>query len=83
MAYWNHFADFEYDRVLFSELKVGDLFRDYRFSGKRRRGFIVMIKVSETEYMEQKSKEMHGFFNASLANTAKVYSYGKRCSAGA
>lgn len=37
-----------------------------------------MIKVSETEYVEKKSKAMHSFFNVYLANTTKAYSYKKK-----
>lgn len=67
MSRYNHFAKPKYTGgILFSSLQVGEKFRMDKFSKKRRRQGIIMIKTSELTYQEFKSKREWSFFNADV-----------------
>ena len=74
MAYWNHFTKSKYKEIFFSSIQIGCLFRDCVFNGHRQH-YIIMKKISDTEYVEVKSNIHHHYFNSKLANIAKVYTY--------
>jgi len=74
MAYWNHFAESNYSRVKFGDLKVGDKFRNDFFKNGRRRPVVICIKTSKTTFIEQKSKKEHKLFSA---DSYEVYSFSK------
>ena len=58
MARYNHFGVHKYKQVLFSELAIGDKFRNY-FNRNGRSSLVVCIKTGELEYQEQKSGKVH------------------------
>lgn len=59
MSYYNHFTGDNLKTTLFSELEVNDQFYLTLFKGKRRRGNILMIKVTENTFQEKKNKIIH------------------------
>jgi len=61
MSNWNNFVNRRYKEVLFSELKIGDKFRNDFFDGKRRRKDIICIKIGDMEFIEERSKKIHKF----------------------
>lgn len=72
MTRWNHFAPIKYARINFSELKIGDRFRNDFWHRGRRRADIICIKTGELSYIEQRSKREHTLFSVS---NYTVYSY--------
>lgn len=65
MSRYNHFAPEKYEPIAFSTLMVGQKFRMAKFNGKKRR-YLIMKKIGDLIYMEQKSKVEHKLFNSDI-----------------
>ena len=72
MSYYNHFSNKKYKSILFSSIPINGKFRNDVWKGKRRRKDIIMIKISDNSYMEQKSKKV---YNIVYPEKLEVYSY--------
>ena len=66
MSIYNHFADKKYPSICFGALNEGDKFRMNKWSGKRRRMDIQMIKTGDLTYMELKSKKKYSLFSSAF-----------------
>jgi len=64
MAYWNHFSKYKHSRIKFSDLNIGDKFRNDFHDGNRRRKDIICIKIGSLLYIEERNKKEHSLFSS-------------------